>query len=143
MIISFFFKIFFGLLKYWFDKIFYQTNIYDIKMYTSIYQNSYIILLITFVMLSVICYLLQIGYTTEIKDGKIIKKFSWKYPLAISLIVWIIWHFLLFPSKEETVTDQPSNMINYNMQNTSSSSKELFAKTNRLVSQKINMANWN
>lgn len=112
-------------------------------MYTSIYQNSYIILLITFVMLSVICYLLQIGYTTEIKDGKIIKKFSWKYPLAISLIVWIIWHFLLFPSKEETVTDQPSNMINYNMQNTSSSSKELFAKTNRLVSQKINMANWN
>src|SRR5690606_6586711 len=84
------------------NNYFYQSNIYDI-MYTSIYQNSYIVALIVFIILVVIFYLFEIGYVTEIDpDGKIVKKFSWRYPLAIALIVWLIWHFWLFPPKEDS-----------------------------------------
>ncbi len=113
-------------------------------MYTSIYQNSYVILIISFILLSLICYFFEIGYTTKINnDGNITKKFSWKYPLAISLIIWIFWHFYLYPPIEETtINQQMTGGTNYNVKNTSSV-ENFVPKTNKLMAQRINMANWN
>lgn len=96
--------------------------------YTSIYQNSYVILIITFIVLCIIFYIFKIGYNTELKDGKVIKAFSWKYPLAISLIVWLIWHFYLYP---------PSNINTNNIQSPTNISKP------NISTQKIIMENWN
>lgn len=70
-------------------------------MDTKIFKNSYVILVISFIALYIIFYLFGIGYTTEVKDGKIVKKASWKYPLAISLFIWILWHFYVYPPPEE------------------------------------------
>ncbi|AYV85004.1 MAG: hypothetical protein Satyrvirus2_15 [Satyrvirus sp.] len=110
-------------------------------MYTCILQNSYVVLIITFILLSVFCYLFEIGSITKIENGKIVKKFSWKYPLAISLMVWLFWHFYLCPPKE--LKQEPS--INYssfenreNRENRESMVGGFFPKF-----QRINMMNWN
>lgn len=100
-------------------------------MYTKIYQNSYVIFIFTFIILCIIFYVLEIGYVTHITpNGKINKKFSWKYPLAISLIVWLIWHFYLYPP--------PSNngSIKQEIQRPQ-------IKPVKINSQEIDMANWN
>ena len=108
-------------------------------MYTSIYQNSYVILIITFIFLSVFFYLFEIGYNTEIINGKVVKKFSWKYPLAISLIVWLFWHFYLYPPSDNPNNDRVSLVDNDNI----SADQAFLEKTNRLAAQKITLANWN
>lgn len=71
--------------------------------YTSIYQNSYVVAIIVFIILVALFYIFEIGFTTEIKDGKIIKHFSFKYPLAISLIVWLFWYFYMYPPIDNDV----------------------------------------
>jgi hypothetical protein len=109
-------------------------------MYTSIYQNSYVILVITFIAFSLICYIFRIGYNTEIRDNKVVKKFSWKYPLAISLVVWVFWHFYLYPPAENII--QSSRSANYSRE-TSSTEKIPLQTPNKLTAQKINMTNWN
>ncbi|AVL94790.1 hypothetical protein ma404 [Moumouvirus australiensis] len=96
--------------------------------YTSIYQNSYVILVITFIVLCIIFYIFKIGYNTELKDGKVIKTFSWKYPLAISLIVWLIWHFYLYP---------PGDISTDNIQTPTNTMRP------NVPTQKIIMENWN
>jgi hypothetical protein len=109
-------------------------------MYTRIYQNSYVVLIITFILLLVIFYIFEIGYSTVITPtGKVVKKFNWMYPLAISLIVWVIWHFFLYPPAEvrESKTTTTNEPIKY--QTTPTSSKG----NNKLTSQHINMNNWN
>ena len=94
-------------------------------MYTSIYQNSYIVAIIVFIILLIIFYVFKIGATTEItSDGKIVKKFNWKYPVAISLIVWLVWHFWLFSPKETShdsdnyFTNLTSSPVNYKQSKT-------------------------
>lgn len=70
-----------------------------------IFKNSYVIFVISFIILSVIVYLFGIGQQVElgttIKDGKnkvtVDEKFNWKYPLGISLLIWAFWHFYLYP----------------------------------------------
>jgi len=110
-------------------------------MYTSIFQNSYVMLILSFVILSILCYFLQFGYTTELQNGKIVKKFSWKYPLAISLIIWVIWHFFLFPPPSVPKLSSNNSNTNYTMEVQSAGG--ISSKTNRLMAQKINMVNWN
>ena len=100
-------------------------------MYKHIYQNSYIVAIITFVILCVIFYFLQIGYSNKIANGKVIKKFSWKYPLAITLMVWLIWHFYLYP---------PIKLPHNTKSDTYQTS---FIRSEKLADQKIIMNNWN
>jgi hypothetical protein len=101
-------------------------------MYTCIFQNSYVILIITFIVLYIFFYLFDIGYHKEIrdKDHTVVKKFGWKYPLAISLLVWVIWHFYLYPPAEEICTEDFEPIV-YN--------KKIPAESSI---QKINMINW-
>lgn len=103
-------------------------------MYTSIYQNSYIIAIISFIVLCLIFYFFEIGYVTTMVDGKIVKKFSWKYPLAISLIIWLVWYFCLFPPKNDI-----NNSTDYGI----TTSPRNYVPANKLLDQKINMNNWN
>jgi hypothetical protein len=118
-------------------------------MDNKIFHNSYVVMIITFIVLCVGFYLFGIGTDTVIENGVPKKKFSWKYPLAISLVVWVIWHFYVYPPPEEIVTDQTAMvakpMIDYN------GSKENFIIPERMLpkrgelgvgEQKINMINW-
>ena len=98
-------------------------------MYTHIYQNSYIVTIILFVALCVIFYFLQIGTKKEIVNGKVTNKFSWKYPLAISLVVWLFWHFYMYPQIDTNPKEDFTDKIN-------------FAKNEKLVDKKIIMDNW-
>ena len=110
-------------------------------MYTKIYQNSYIVLIITFVLLSIFCYLFEIGSVTQVQNGKVVKKFSWKYPLSISLIVWVVWYFFLFPPPEELKQNIPSDYSGTDVNNVPQ--KQFVTKTDKLMAQKIYMGNWN
>lgn len=108
-------------------------------MPTSIYQNSYIVFAITFVILCAICYIFEIGFNTSTQNGKVIKSFSWKYPLAISLIVWLFWHFYLFPSKStQTSKSNFSTTTNSNYMSPSLKNSE----GNNLAAQKFTVTNW-
>jgi len=66
-----------------------------------LFKNSYVILAISFVTLCIVFYLGEFGYTVQMVDGRPMKKFSWKYPLAISLIIWVVWHFYVYPLPDE------------------------------------------
>lgn len=70
-------------------------------MYTSIYQNSYVVFIISLIVLLIIFYVFKIGYSTVVVNGKVEKRFNWKYPLAISLVIWVIWYFLLYPPRKD------------------------------------------
>lgn len=106
-------------------------------MYTHIYQNSYIMSIILFALLCAIFYMFQIGYNSKITpNGQLVKTFSWKYPLAITLIFWVIWHFYVYPPiKTVSVKDK------YDI--TSVTSVDVPVRKRNIASQKINMENWN
>lgn len=104
-------------------------------MYNHIYQNSYVVAIIVFILLCVVFYLFEIGYSTRLtENGEIEKTFSWSYPLAITLIVWVIWHFVLFPTKE---IKSKSIYSDNNLHKTPNSSKD------KIAEQCIDMTNWN
>lgn len=103
-------------------------------MYTHIYQNSYVAFILAFVLLCIIFYFLQIGYTTQIVNGKVVRKFGWKYPLAIALFIWIIWHFYLYPPSDVSFTNSDSSST---IKNSTS------PRQSKLADQKIDMTNWN
>lgn len=98
--------------------------------YQDLLKNSFVIALIIFLILCMIFYLFKIGYKITIDDdGDVKESFSWKYPLAITLIAWLILYFFVMPPKQSTntqhkqVTSNPAiRSINY---------------------QKINLDNWN
>lgn len=101
-------------------------------MYACIFKNSYIMAVIIFIALLVICNLFDFGTGTEIRDGKVVKKFSWKYPLAIALVFWLVWHFYFFPDKtgQKIWESAPKSL------SPTSASGEI-------SQQRINLANWN
>ncbi len=72
-------------------------------MSDKIFKNPYIVAVFAFVILYVLFYLFGIGSTTQIIDGKSKKTRSWKYPLALSLLIWLLWKFVLFPASEVIV----------------------------------------
>ena len=113
-------------------------------MYTCMFQNSYVVMIITFVFLCLFFYLFEIGYRTEMTNDKVVKKFSWKYPLAISLIVWLVWHFYLYPPAEEMAANPSNRPLDY----TPYGERLLVAEPTGIMgtrskNQKINMINWN
>lgn len=110
-------------------------------MHTSIYQNSYIIALITFIILAAIFYIFQIGTTIIVNNGKIEKKFNWKYPMAISLIVWLFWHFSLYP--QERQEKNISKKITNTKKISDTTEIKNIGKYNKIMNQKIIMQNWN
>lgn len=112
--------------------------------YTHIYQNSYIVAILIFVVLCIVFYLLEIGYNVEVKDGKVIKNFSWKYPLAIALVVWVIWYFYLYPpSNLKEKNSNLGNAINNARKNASNTTSSLSFLNDSNIPQKIDMTNWN
>jgi hypothetical protein len=72
--------------------------------YAHIYQNSYIVAITLFIILLVLFYVFEIGAKQELVDGEVKTKLNWQWPLAISLIVWLFWHFYLFPPEGTSVS---------------------------------------
>jgi hypothetical protein len=81
--------------------------------YAHIYQNSYIVAITLFIILLVLFYIFEIGSRKEIVDGEVKTKLNWQWPLAISLVVWLLWHFYLFPPEGTSVgwTSPPKKEI--------------------------------
>jgi hypothetical protein len=79
-------------------------------MYLDLIKNSYVAAIVAFVIAWVMLYLIDIGTDIKISNGKKTKVMGWKYPLAIALIVWLIWYFFLFPQKESNIISN-SNLI--------------------------------
>lgn len=105
---------------------------------TSVYQNSYVVAVLCFVLLSLFFYFFEFGYSTSVENGKTVKKFSWKYPLAISLIVWVVWHFYLYPPPKPIVRERiPEKIAN------SDTSPLVIKRKNTIDTQRILMENWN
>jgi hypothetical protein len=80
------------------------------------YQNSFIIFVISLIILSITFYLFRIGYVPEVQNGKVVNRFSWRYPLAISLVIGLIWYLYIYPpnniNKVRTHTEISSQKIN-------------------------------
>lgn len=88
----------------------------------NILKNPFVIFILAFVVLYILFYIFNIGYTTKIQNGAIVKKVGWKYPLAIALILWLIWYFILFPPqrhehKESKGSIKENEGIKINMEN--------------------------
>lgn len=81
--------------------------------YTHLYQNSYIVAIIVLIALLVIFYVFKIGYshTVDPVTGVVTSKFNWRYPLAIALVVWILWNYMLFPRKDPVTPAQSYEYI--------------------------------
>jgi hypothetical protein len=62
-----------------------------------ILKNSYVVGILSFISLYITFYLLGIGYETEKVNGRVIKKMSYRYPLILALIIWLAWHFMIYP----------------------------------------------
>lgn len=126
----------------------------------SIFHNSYIVAATTFLVLCILFYVFKIGYTTtrDPRTGEIVEKFSWKLPLAISLITWIFWHFYLYPPFQEIPSKSTEPYYGVNRASTlsdtdavngchrithhhTSSLSNMFKQ--RGTAPKINMVNWN
>ena len=92
--------------------------------FQGIFRNSYVMAALIFVVLCVIFYMFEIGSSVSLENGKAEQKFSWKYPLALSLISWVILHIYVVPPKKEKQSI-------YNTQSNSNAD-----------TQKINAKNW-
>lgn len=112
-----------------------------------ILKNSYVILLLCFILLCMIFYLFEIGYTVRItSENKVIREFSWKYPLAISLIVWIFWHFYIYPSAEELEYERAEAIESHHIEASMPQTQQIPQIPSMMFRdspQRINMINWN
>jgi len=67
----------------------------------NLFKDSYFIAFLTFIIVCIVCWLFKIGYVP--KSGNNLKdriiNFNWAYPLAIALLIWVLWHFCLFPDE--------------------------------------------
>ncbi|MEM0354120.1 MAG: hypothetical protein QXW79_00925 [Thermoplasmata archaeon] len=111
-------------------------------------QNSYIVAIITFILLAAFFYIFKFGYTTQYQVEnkashlKVVRRFSWKYPLAITLIIWLFWHFYLFPPKNLEV-HETSQSTGQNFADKTPPSGKMVPRFGEISLQKINMINWN
>lgn len=72
-----------------------------------ILKNSYVIAILTFLVVYYVFYVLGIGYRTFQDGNKTIKDMSIKFPLLFAFGIWLIWHFILFPHPSVTYTALP------------------------------------
>lgn len=104
-----------------------------------IFRNSYVVFILTFIILYALFYLFGIGYRTEIIDDRPVIKLSWRYPLGLALIVWVFWHFYLYPTPNSPKLMDGGKILSENkMTPTKMLSKMMRTSPN----QKINMKNW-
>ena len=68
-----------------------------------IFKNSYIVSIMMFIIFYVVFYFAGIGFAKVNVNGKIIQKYSWKYPLACALVIWLIWHYYLYPVPDDVI----------------------------------------
>ena len=67
-------------------------------IYNRLYQNSFVAAIFAFLLLLGIFFVFDICPSVTIgTDGKINHTVNWKYPLAISIFVFVIWYFIIYP----------------------------------------------
>lgn len=99
-------------------------------------KNSYVVFILSFMILSVIVYMFGIGQKVELdEDGNEVSRFNWKYPLAFSMVIWAFWHFYLYPIPGEFEMMEDHGVENRMM------GGMMEQKLKGI--QRINLANWN
>lgn len=101
----------------------------------AILKNSYLVAIIFFTIFYLFCYIFKFCYTFEYENQKIVSKFNFKRLIAYTLIIWLLWNFVLFPQdnawetndKQQYKTDLKNLMKN---------------STNNIQLQKINFEIW-
>lgn len=83
-----------------------------------IFENSYIVSIMMFIVLYILFYFAGIGFVKTQVNGKIIEKYSWKYPLAGALVTWLIWHFYLYPVTESVTNIEAAPSVSNPVQST-------------------------
>jgi len=68
-------------------------------MDSKIFQNSYVIFGLAFCSIYLTFYLFGIGYVTTYEDDKPVRQVGWRYPLGLSIIIWVFWHYCMYPSE--------------------------------------------
>ena len=97
-------------------------------------------MIIAFVVLCAAFYLFGIGFTTTIEpDGKINRRFSYKYPLAIALIIWLLWYFVLFPPPCVAESDA----ISFSTSSPEAPPTPIHKGGMHGINQRISMIDWN
>lgn len=67
-------------------------------MDSKIFQNSYVIFGLSFCLIYLTFYLFGIGYVTTYEDDKPVRQMGWRYPLGLSIIIWVFWHYCMYPT---------------------------------------------
>jgi hypothetical protein len=97
----------------------------------NLFKNSYVIFILSLLILSGLFYLLGIGFNYETdENGKIVKTFTFYYPLAFALIIWVLVHFFIYPQDEDTIKQEAAL----------SGGDSSYIRT--VQGQRINMAHW-
>lgn len=120
-------------------------------MDTKIFRNSYVIFVISFIVFYLIFYLTGYGYTVDMVEGRPVRRTSWKYPLGLSLIMWVFWHYYLYPVNDDIELDlfkmkggnpKPAHNTTPNVQKIPSDQFDPTNFNKNTLIQKINMNNW-
>lgn len=82
-------------------------------MYRCLLKNSYVVAVIAFIVAWIVCMIFDIGYTQSVKNGRIVRRFGWRYPLAIALMVWVAWHYWISPPNGSKSDDHSNHHLEY------------------------------
>jgi len=81
-----------------------------------LWKNSYFVAICSLVILLIFFYVFKIGYTyTKTPEGKVVGTYNWAYPVAIALIIWVIWNFALYPQPEQKMTGGGQRVAEQNL----------------------------
>lgn len=76
--------------------------------YNSLYQNSFVVALVSFFILLAIFFVFDIAPTITVDDnGDIKRTVNWKYPLIIAIFILLLWYFVVFPPDSITQPSAP------------------------------------
>jgi uncharacterized membrane protein (DUF106 family) len=93
-------------------------------MNKQIFKNSFFVFLLTFIVFYIIFVVINSRKVRGEFRNPLTVGSTWKYPLAIALVVWIIWYFFVFPPNGNCLF------------------KKIQKNKTDVCSQKINMQNW-
>lgn len=100
-----------------------------------IFKNSYVVSVLFFTVFCLFCYIFKFCYSFKYENRKIVQNLNFKYPIAFTLIIWLIWNFLLFPNSDAWISDN-------NEQYKTNLKKFMKNNTNNIQLQKINLEIW-
>lgn len=126
-----------------------------------IYENSFVILVISFIILCILFYVFDVRTKYKINEkGEITRTLNWKDPLVLSLAIFVLWYFVIYPPAKQPKPSLLSPVAQINMAGSSgivgssginriagsagiSRIAETSGESIKSVVENIHMNNWN